>query len=62
MSYLHVRLVEAVGLASTDLLGFADPYCKVYLTNVTHLSENKVFKSEAKKKSTDPIFDCAASL
>eukprot|EP01084_Bolivina_argentea_P253089 425019_1 len=62
MSYLHVRLVEAVGLPSTDLLGFADPYCKVFLKNVTHLSENKVFKSEAKKKSTDPIFDCAASL
>lgn len=62
MSYLHVRLVEAVGLPSTDLLGFADPYCKVFLKNVTHLSENKIFKSEAKKKSTDPIFDCAASL
>eukprot|EP01083_Nonionella_stella_P168655 570059_1 len=62
MSYLHVRLVEAIGLPSTDLLGFVDPYCKVHLQNVTHLSENKVFKSEAKKKSTDPIFDCAASL
>lgn len=62
MSLLHIRLVEAVGLPSADFNGFADPYCKVYLENVTHLSENKVFKSAAKKKCTDPIFDCAASL
>eukprot|EP01084_Bolivina_argentea_P186458 321396_1 len=60
-SYLQVRLVEAIGLANSHLADL-DPYCKVFLNNVTHLSENKIFKSDAKKKSADPIFDCAASF
>ena len=57
MAFLHVRVVEAIGLAPTDLNGFADPYCKLQLSGVSNLSDDKVEKTQVKKKSTDPIWD-----
>lgn len=57
MSFLHLRLVEAVGLACTDLSGFSDPYCKIYFHNVSRLSQNDVYISKTKKKTTDPLWN-----
>lgn len=61
MSALHVRLVEAVGLPSNDFLGgFCDPFCKIYLKNVSNPEE--AFRSQTQKKTTNPIFNAATSM
>eukprot|EP01084_Bolivina_argentea_P191169 328379_1 len=61
---LHVRLVEAIGLPSADILGSSDPYCKVYLKDAPKSSNifNKPFKSDFIKKCTDPIFNTSTSI
>ena len=62
MSFLHIRIVEAIGLAPTDLNGFADPYCQIQLIGVSQNSDGTIRRTQVKKKSTNPIWDEYFSL
>ena len=58
MSYLYVRIVEANGLAAADMSGYADPYCKLLLENVSEISaKGKKTKTKHIKKEIDPIWN-----
>lgn len=56
--FLHVRVVEAIGLPATDMeTGACDPYCKLKLVNVGEEADTAKRKTQYATSTKEPMWD-----